>query len=108
MRVRACAKGINAPRGTRQHERPERAAIQLAAYARWLDGLRDANLAVVECGAGTAVPAVPLRSEQVARRRGATLVRINPREPNVPPGQHIGLAQGAAAALAAIEQRRAA
>ena len=64
----------------------------------------DARLVVIEMGAGTAVPTVRMTSERVVRRREkATLIRINVREPLVPAG-HIGIAQGALAALTAIDE----
>jgi len=48
---------------------------------------RDARLLVVEIGAGLAVPTVRYQSERLASRFGnATLVRINPAEPQGPPG----------------------
>ena len=51
----------------------------------WLHGLKQATarLAVVEIGAGTAVPTVRRLSESVAQDADATLVRINPREAEV-------------------------
>jgi NAD-dependent SIR2 family protein deacetylase len=62
-----------------------------------------ARLVVIELGAGTAVPTVRMASERaVHRREKATLIRINVREPLVPAG-HIGIAQGALAALSAID-----
>ena len=57
-------------------------------------------MAVVECGAGTAIPSVRMFSERL-QRRGATLVRINLREPQVPPGG-VPLAMGALEALQRI------
>src|SRR5262249_50735075 len=80
-----------------------------AQRARLAAGLAEveaagAPLAIVECGAGTAVPTVRMTGESLARRPGATLIRINVREPEVPPGG-VGLAMGARAALAAIEAR---
>ena len=68
----------------------------------WMRGLGDARLAIVEMGAGTAIPTVRATSEQAGRRRGATLVRINPREPQVPAG-HVGIAGPAKATLEQIE-----
>jgi NAD-dependent SIR2 family protein deacetylase len=59
------------------------------------------GLVVVECGAGTAVPSVRHMSESLVRA-GARLLRINVREPEVPRGQ-VGLAMGAAAALAQLD-----
>jgi len=80
-----------------------RTDAQEARYERWLATLPDdGSLAVVELGAGTAVPTVRLTGELLQRRKGATLIRINVREPEGPPGT-IGLAAGAAETLAAID-----
>jgi NAD-dependent SIR2 family protein deacetylase len=76
-------------------------AAQEARFAKWLAGASMQRLAIVECGAGTAVPTVRLLGERLAAR-GATLVRINVREPEAPRGE-IGLSLGAAAATALIE-----
>ncbi len=59
-----------------------------------------APLVVLECGAGTAVPTVRQLGDSLARG-GATLVRINLREPEVPRGQ-LGLQLGAMDALTAL------
>lgn len=56
---------------------------------------------VVECGAGTAVPSVRGFSERLARA-GASLIRVNVREPQVPRGDHVPLPLGARAALCQI------
>jgi NAD-dependent SIR2 family protein deacetylase len=74
-----------------------RAQSQQVYFGRWLTALTTARarLVVVELGAGTAVPSVRHASEEMIDRLGAKLIRINPREPEVPPGQ-IGIAQGAA------------
>jgi NAD-dependent SIR2 family protein deacetylase len=55
---------------------------------QWLGSVREAGgkLVIVECGAGEAVPTVRLTGEHLARRFGATLVRINPREAGGPAG----------------------
>src|SRR3569623_3644148 len=50
-----------------------------------------------KCGAGTDVPAVRLASEWAMLQRGATLIRINPADAEVP-ARHIGIAAGARAA----------
>ncbi len=64
----------------------------------WLAMLEEAGakLAVIEIGAGTAVPTVRMTSEDVARHFGVPLIRINPREVH---GAEIGLAMGAGEAL---------
>lgn len=80
-----------------------RGEVQRALFQCWLNRLGTASrVAVIECGAGTAIPSVRLRCEDLARRFGGTLIRINPREPEVPPGQ-IGLPCGALEGLQAIE-----
>lgn len=74
----------------------------------WLAQRRgeNARIAVIECGAGTAVPTVRAFGESLVRSLGARLVRINVREPHVPAGE-IGIAEGARAALTAIDERLA-
>jgi NAD-dependent SIR2 family protein deacetylase len=81
----------------------DRTDEQRARLGAWLAELTAARarLALIELGAGTGVPTVRLTSEAIARRTGGTLVRVNPREPDVPPGA-IGLAMGALEALDAI------
>jgi NAD-dependent SIR2 family protein deacetylase len=61
------------------------------------------RLAIVECGAGRAVPTIRQFCERAARQSGGTLVRINLRESDVPPGQ-IALPMGALEALRAIDR----
>ncbi len=63
-----------------------------------------AKLVVVECGAGTAIPTVRMLGERLVGRARATLVRINVREPEVPPGQ-VGLSGGALAILRGLDER---
>jgi len=80
---------------------PHRTSAQEERFDAWLEREGSAELVIVEIGAGTAVPTVRYTSERVASRFGATLIRINPREPQVPPGQ-IGLPMGAVEALERI------
>ncbi len=70
----------------------------------WLAAVRTsgARLVVIELGAGTGVPTVRMTGERMASSPGTTLIRINVREPEVPAG-HVGIAQGALAALTAID-----
>jgi NAD-dependent SIR2 family protein deacetylase len=80
---------------------------QEARLSAFLDVLRrrgSSRVVVVECGAGSAVPTVRRFGEAMTRVLGATLVRINMREPEVPDG-HVGLAMGALPALRAIDAR---
>jgi NAD-dependent SIR2 family protein deacetylase len=82
-----------------------RTAEQHARLGRWRQKVGGARLVVVECGAGTAIPSVRDFCERAADVHGATLIRINPREPQVPRPRHVGLALGASEALEAIDQR---
>jgi NAD-dependent SIR2 family protein deacetylase len=70
----------------------------------WLTELGGPRLVIVELGAGKAVPTVRRTSEDIARRSRGTLIRINPREPDVP-ASHLSLPMGALAALRAISER---
>jgi NAD-dependent SIR2 family protein deacetylase len=78
----------------------ERSAQQQRRFERFL---ADAGqpLAVVELGAGTTIPTIRHLSERLAGR-GGSLIRINPREPQVSAGQH-SLALGALEGLQRIE-----
>ncbi len=82
-----------------------RSAAQEARYEEFLNEatsgpLGARGLCVVECGAGTAVPTVRHMSESLVRA-GATLIRINVRESQVPRGQ-LGLAMGAREGLESL------
>jgi len=70
----------------------------------WLAMLEDvgATLAVIELGAGTAVPTVRRTSEDIARHFDTPLIRINPREPQ---DADIGVQMGALEALKHIIEK---
>jgi NAD-dependent SIR2 family protein deacetylase len=70
----------------------------------WLRGIGRARLAIIEMGAGLAVPTIRIMSEDFVDRPGGTLIRINPREPDVPSGQ-LAVSMSALAALRAIDGR---
>jgi NAD-dependent SIR2 family protein deacetylase len=80
-----------------------RSVEQEGRFADWLERSGGRRLVIVELGAGSAVPTVRMTSERVAARSGGTLIRINPREPQVSHG-HIGLALGAREAIEAIAE----
>ena len=65
---------------------------------KWMDKLEaeGIKLAIVELGAGTAVPTVRNTSEQIAKRFDVPVIRINPRESF---GAEIELPMGAMEAL---------
>lgn len=79
-----------------------RTGEQEERYTNWLEQ-SDGELLVLEIGAGGAVPTVRYQSEAVARRFGGSVIRINPREPEVPEGLGFGIAQGALSAIEAID-----
>jgi NAD-dependent SIR2 family protein deacetylase len=81
-----------------------RTAEQQTRLRAWLRMVRGPRLVVIECGAGLAIPTVRHFCEHVASSRNATLIRINPREPDVPAVQ-LSLELGALAALRALEER---
>jgi NAD-dependent SIR2 family protein deacetylase len=66
------------------------------SFQDWLRGVPIPRLVVIELGAGTAVPTV----RSVSQGIGGTLIRINPREPEVPDG---GISLGVCA-LEALEK----
>jgi NAD-dependent SIR2 family protein deacetylase len=89
--------------GMWDHQRTSEQERRLQA---WVDRIQQEKrpLVVVECGAGTGIPTVRMFGERVSGQLpGATLVRLNVREPEVDAGQ-IGIPCGALAGLEAIEQ----
>lgn len=80
-----------------------RSYAQEQRLGAWLRSAHGARVAVVECGAGKAIPTVRRFCEAMASRFGGVLLRVNVREPEVPPGRHVGLAMEALAALRAID-----
>ncbi|MCU1661823.1 MAG: Silent information regulator protein Sir2 [Pseudonocardia sp.] len=83
----------------------DRSADQMRAHNTWLRELRasGSRLAVVELGAGTALPTVRREAERASAASGA-LVRINPREPDVRHGRGVSIAAPAAATLLALHE----
>ena len=64
--------------------------------------VRGKNIAVVEMGAGSMVPTIRYLSERLGGQSNTTVVRINPREPQI--GRpHLALACGALAGLREID-----
>ena len=60
---------------------------QKCDFEFWLDSIHAKRLVIIECGAGTAIPSIRMISEKVTKRTGGTLIRINPRDFDVPSGQ---------------------
>lgn len=82
--------GWDSSRTDKQHER----------MMRWLDNVRLSRTVVIEVGAGTSIPSVRMTSRHL-QERGATLVRINPREPQ---GGDFSLPMGGLEALEKIDE----
>mmetsp|Transcript_55337 Transcript_55337/g.161527 ORF Transcript_55337/g.161527 Transcript_55337/m.161527 type:complete len:290 (+) Transcript_55337:79-948(+) len=89
-----------------------RTAEQRKRLHSWLNCLRTgaaaSRLAVVELGAGEAVPTVRMASESAAESSNGTLIRINPRDSHVPSSfrgaEAVSLACGALEGLRLIDQ----
>jgi NAD-dependent SIR2 family protein deacetylase len=79
-----------------------RTHAQRTRFREWLLPRRGRRLVLIECGAGTAIPTVRMACEDLAEQLAGTLIRINPREPDVPEGQ-IALPLGSLEALQAID-----
>jgi len=74
----------------------DRSSDQEEKLEEWLEMVKSkgSRLVVVEIGAGLSVPTVRFKSESVVRNYNASLIRINPRDFQVPPGQY-SIAAGA-------------
>ncbi len=81
----------------RERQQAHRVAPRLAEARRPL---------VIELGAGTAVPSVRMFSQHVLQRLKGRLLRINPREWQVPGALDVGLACGALEGLGALDHLR--
>jgi hypothetical protein len=83
---------------------PDRTEAQEARFERFQDQHADRRIAVIEMGAGTAIPTIRATSERLGWRNDkATVIRINPREPEIKP-PHISLACGALDGLRRIDE----
>ena len=82
----------------------QRTSVQETRHGVWRSKIWPGRAVAIECGAGTAIPSVRNVCEAFAQRHQGTLIRINPREPQVPHSRHIGLPMGAAEALEAIDR----
>ena len=80
---------------------PGRTLAQQVRFQAWLRSLARGKFAVMELGAGTAVPTVRLTSEQLAAAGRVPLIRINPRDSAGPLGALV-LADDARAVLHAL------
>lgn len=61
------------------------------------------GVVVIEIGAGHAVPTIRHKGEGLTRKFNGTLIRINPRDTDLPDGdQHVSLPMGGLEALTKI------
>jgi len=81
---------------------PDRTQVQRRRFQAF-EGEAADPLVVVEMGAGTAIPSIRWASENLGRRDGARVVRINPREPHIA-APHLSLAVGALEGLRGIDR----
>lgn len=81
---------------------PDRTRGQEMRFDLFVEQHREHPLLVIEMGAGTAIPTIRYTSERLGDRRGAVVVRINPREPQIA-RPHLSLPCGALAGLADID-----
>ncbi|MBF0288892.1 MAG: NAD-dependent deacetylase [SAR324 cluster bacterium] len=84
------------------HWNSDRASEQQNQYSAWLEKLSRKSLVVIEFGAGKSVPTVRHHCESTVRALQGTLIRINPRESEGPPGT-ISLPMGALETLEQIQ-----
>ena len=84
-----------------------RTVAQKARMDAWMKERQDEPFVVLDIGSGTAIPTCRLTAEQVAHQRRAPLVRLNPREPEMPQSLAdaggVSIAAGALGALEAID-----
>jgi NAD-dependent SIR2 family protein deacetylase len=80
-----------------------RSRVQSQQLNAWLKNLAPKTLAIIECGAGTAIPTVRAFSEQMQFLKKAALIRINKREPGIPDGGY-ELEGGAMEVLKALNE----
>lgn len=80
-----------------------RSERQQEGLIQWINGEQADSLAIIECGAGTAIPTVRLTTENLMRQVGCPLIRINVHESEGPLGA-LSLPMGAAEALGRIDE----
>jgi NAD-dependent SIR2 family protein deacetylase len=82
---------------------PDRTRIQERAFDQFLANNADRRIAVIEMGAGSAIPTIRATSERIGWNfEHASVIRINPREPEIK-APHISLPCGALEGLRNID-----
>jgi len=80
----------------------KRSAIQDETFDEFLNDHQSEKMVVIEMGAGTAIPTIRHLSEQLGQRPETTVLRINPREPQIR-GPHFSFAWGTVDILSQID-----
>ena len=82
---------------------PDRTRIQEHAFDQFLTTNADRRIAVIEMGAGSAIPTIRATSERIGWNfENATVIRINPRVPEIK-APHISMPYGALEGLQKID-----
>jgi hypothetical protein len=79
----------------------ERRDLQASRCHSWLERVR--RPVVIEIGAGLHIPTVRAFAHRVVLRQHGSLIRINPREPDIGSMPGIGITGGALQTLGAID-----
>jgi NAD-dependent SIR2 family protein deacetylase len=83
---------------------PDRTNEQEHAFDRFLEANAGKRIAVIEMGAGSAIPTIRATSERIGwNMEHATVIRVNPREPEIK-APHIALSCGALEGLQNIDE----
>jgi len=82
----------------------ERTRRQRERFNKFLAQQSGKRIVVVELGAGTAIPTVRATCERIGAFSQARVIRINPREPQIP-APHLSLPCGALEGLRGIEEK---
>jgi NAD-dependent SIR2 family protein deacetylase len=82
----------------------QRTSAQEERFDEFLQQHRNKHIVVVEMGAGSAIPTIRNLSERLGQRQHASVLRINPREPQIG-APHLSFPCGAFAALDEIDKR---
>lgn len=76
---------------------------QQTVFNRFLAENGNKRIAVIEIGAGTSIPTIRMISERIGARGNATVIRINPREPEIRK-PHISIVRGALEGLKLLDE----
>lgn len=80
----------------------DRTLKQNQAFEQYLKNNSSRRIAVIELGAGTTIPTIRMTSERIGRKKNASVIRINPREPSIRK-PHVSMICGALEGLRNID-----